>query len=138
MSRSDRRRHGRVLGEVNAVALTADELREFIDECQRRGGGRLDSFETLMFTAVRLAAGDPMRACAFAFRAQALSKLVGTFTQQGWTMSGPDGAVFDAPRLLAAAVAEPLIVRGDAEFAFDRARFMDNAVRLSEAGAQDR
>lgn len=130
---ADRRRNIRILREVNAVSVTADELRTFIDECQRSGG--IDSFENLMLTAVRTS-GDPIRACAMTFRARALIRLVEP-GPRGWTIPSPDGSVFAAHTLFAAGVMEPLVAVGT-EFAFNRSRFLDRLLELSPRSVQIR
>jgi len=118
-SRSD----ARILREINATLVTADELREFILACQGPYGGEPD-FAILMTTAIRRAPNDPIRACALAFRVRALTKIMDG-SADGWVIRDSEGWVFTAPVVLDAAASQPLIAGySDGVYRFNRPRFI--------------
>src|SRR5688572_5150789 len=100
-----------MLGQMNAAPITADQLRDYIAECEAQRNSGLDPFSILIFTAGRFAPKDFIRASALSFRAQALTRVVGDHGEgaHGWTIPGPDGEVYAAHAVFAAAVAEPMI-----------------------------
>lgn len=124
----------RLLRDVNSTTLSASELMTFIEECQRQRDADSNPFEIQMFTAARLAANNPIRACSLQFRAQAVSRLlVQGEGAPGWTIkSGTDDSIFAAHAVFAAAAVEPMVMGDDGEFAFDRKRFLARVLEMSE------
>ena len=117
------RSEARILREINATIITGDELRAFLLACHEEQSGDPD-FATLMTTAARFAAGNPIRACALAFRARALAKIMDG-RADGWVIHDSAGWVFAAHVVLAAAASQPLIAGyDDGVFRFNRSRFI--------------
>ena len=120
---SSTRSEARILREINATVITGGELLEFFLACHERQSGDLD-FATLMTTATRFAGHNPIRACALAFRARALAKIMDGVAD-GWVIRGSDGWVFAGHVVLAAAASQPLIAGyKDGVFRFNRSRFI--------------
>lgn len=129
----------RLLARVNAVPVTADDLRAMVDasvEARRAAPEAVDG-ESSMFFAVRIAHNDGNRAFALWSRMAALALLMESDGLPGWTLPNrsDDGALFAQDVLLEAAAVHPLTQHGN-NLVFERETFLTRVLALSESETQ--
>jgi hypothetical protein len=92
----------------------------------------LRDFEGLMFTAVRMFAGEPNLGIAAVFRMEALGKLINRGRLPGWTKpEDAEGGIGVHQALFAAAGELPLYEKGK-RLAFNRREFLTRAFQLAK------
>ena len=123
-----------IAGRVNAVEVTAEELREVVaDSAQlHREEPQGVGMEALMILVVRRHHANSKKAFAICSRRRALAFLIGEQGMLGWMLPAfADGSVLTQAAVFDAAACQPLVEYGN-ELVFERATFLERVLELAE------
>lgn len=119
------------LAELNEVQVSGEDLAQ-VSEQSANLPPEQKNFMGGSLLVIRYTNGNALKATVIQHRLSALAGLLGEEGIQGWTLpKQPDGTTMAREELFAAAATLPLIEK-DGKTIFDREKFLEKALEISE------